>query len=65
MQAFARRAAPLPAARAQERQPTASTAPVSAPVLLDPGQLRQVAGGAPKGTWLATSGSRNAPKGTW
>jgi hypothetical protein len=61
MQALVRRAAPMPAARAQERQPAAP----ATPVVLDPSLLRQVAGGAPKGTWVATADSRRAPKGTW
>jgi hypothetical protein len=49
--------------------PVAATAVRTGPVLLDPRDFRQVAGGLPKGGWLvpATSQLRGTelPKGGW
>jgi hypothetical protein len=60
MQALPRPAVTPPVASSPDRARTTPTAPV----LLDPQQLRLVAGGAPKGTWSAPA-SVQAPKGTW
>lgn len=53
---FARTATPAKAAPVQQPAPRA-------PRELQPQQLAQVAGGAPRGGWLATS--TDAPRGGW
>jgi hypothetical protein len=52
--------------RSQLRQPVQPTVPAqrSGPVPLDPKDLQQVAGGAPRGGWQDPS-STDAPRGGW
>lgn len=53
----------------QSRHPVQATAPAqrSAPVPLDPKDLQRVAGGLPRGGWLATEtvDSTQLPRGGW